>query len=173
MIRTVARTVKTIGLILALLLPASCAGLWIGSLLYVRGNPRGWTTPWNPYRPSGSGVSAWSNGRTLTVSFHRIGSQHPPTIQRRFAGFGINRSGWGDATGQLGSVLNLSASYRSLLVVTSLPLITLVVMRLTRRQPRPGCCTHCGYDLRATPERCPECGQVAAETAVNKHSPGR
>jgi hypothetical protein len=47
-----------------------------------------------------------------------------------------------------------------LAMLFSAVLPVLGVRRVWWRGRNPGCCRSCGYDLRATPDRCPECGTV-------------
>ena len=42
------------------------------------------------------------------------------------------------------------------------PVLWLIGFRKGKRGSEPGVCASCGYDLRATPERCPECGTTSA-----------
>jgi hypothetical protein len=63
----------------------------------------------------------------------------------------------------------LTLPHWSVVLVTSLlPAARLrSAMRALRgRRPRAGVCPACGYDLRATPDRCPECGTDASSSAA-------
>jgi hypothetical protein len=48
-----------------------------------------------------------------------------------------------------------------------------LVVRRHYRRVALGLCERCGYDLRGSPARCPECGQIspAAEARANRGSP--
>jgi hypothetical protein len=73
------------------------------------------------------------------------------------SGYWISRYGWG-----------YSASSRRVWFpdwALVLPLAAWpAAWRLLARRARAGLCPRCGYDLRATPDRCPECGTTVAGT---------
>jgi hypothetical protein len=69
-----------------------------------------------------------------------------------------------------GELLSIAARYWQLCLLAAVVPLIFVACRLhERRELRRrhiGHCPHCGYDLRATPDRCPECGtSVAAKPA--------
>ncbi|HEY8667523.1 MAG TPA: hypothetical protein VIL86_12710 [Tepidisphaeraceae bacterium] len=84
-----------------------------------------------------------------------------------WTGFGVGHSAHdiGDAAHRIGrkqfAVVILPAWFPALLFVI-LPSIWLRRRMIARKSNRLGLCRNCGYDLRATPQRCPECGTIAA-----------
>jgi hypothetical protein len=80
----------------------------------------------------------------------------------------FNRFGFGFNVSQNGSYATrqLACPYWFIMLLTAiLPAARLAARRRRARRlrMRPGLCRHCGYDCRATPDRCPECGRATGD----------
>ncbi|HEY7117350.1 MAG TPA: hypothetical protein VH475_12230 [Tepidisphaeraceae bacterium] len=68
---------------------------------------------------------------------------------------------WSQRSSSRDLIVTGVAPFWSVTLASALPALGLFSMRLgslARRRTRDGLCPICGYDLRATPHRCPECG---------------
>jgi hypothetical protein len=93
---------------------------------------------------------------------HDVQPVHPPhwTGWERTLGIGTE-----DNTGRMGVTAfrhrSWSVAHRLVVAVTAvLPAGWLIRVLRVRRRTSRGLCPACGYDLRATPGRCPECGSI-------------
>ncbi len=77
---------------------------------------------------------------------------------------GFEQGHWSAAVGMGGNYGNIAGRYVSIpiwfLLLLFVPLPARATFRMVRARRRhcAGLCRACGYDLRATPDRCPECG---------------
>lgn len=108
--------------------------------------------------PDDVGLRCWSFEPDMPVSFEApppLGRLGPVEVSRGL----LHRSPYHyDAT------VVLFPHWVPLALSAPLPLLGTCRVLRSRRRRRAGHCSACGYDLRATPGRCPECGAVTPET---------
>jgi hypothetical protein len=81
-----------------------------------------------------------------------------------FAGAAISQAVFGDLKGTGGAFIAIA-------VVIGLVCAWGVTVRMIRGKVYPdGTCAGCGYDLRATPDRCPECGTEVKTSSSAENS---
>ena len=154
-------------LALLLLPPVAAGGLWVRSywrwtastqrifgvyanVVVSRGQLRIDTVP-------DAGTSGWVSWQDRSLEEDQ--GYLPPPDQTNLLGFHLET--YDTFTGATGRVWVVP--HWAVTGVTLLPF--LFGRRWLRRAVPPGHCQSCGYDLRATPERCPECGRECG-TAV-------
>ncbi len=116
-----------------------------GRLLLWRQRADGWT--YDAQRPG------WSVGHTPSESL----GNGPPGLPMKweFAGVSVRRDYAMETY-----FLYVGVPYCWVAAVLLIPIALVSYRRLHNRVHSTGVCPVCAYDLRATPDRCPECGTV-------------
>ena len=161
------RKLFTLAALLSLLLCIASAAMWVRSVwrgdlftvagqrvCLIRSEPGLIFVNISPAEPGRSSV--WKHEAWPHASNWSAWSR----LERRWWGL----AGFGHANGFTTSgqpVDQFVVPYYCIVVVASLlPGLFLFDLLRKRRQSGVGRCRRCGYDLRATPNRCPECGTV-------------
>jgi hypothetical protein len=105
----------------------------------------------------------WETGGQVAPGFHFsvVGIPHYP----KYAIWPDIRGNFANNSGSHGirRWRYISVPYWAIVLPLSiLPLMDLIRLRRQLHRLREGLCATCGYDLRASPDRCPECGAPAS-----------
>jgi hypothetical protein len=101
--------------------------------------------------------------RKVYVSW-RPASEYPPAWAGQVNRFGVRYTRWSNGSGEVGVPIAFVAAIFIIMAIAA----NLVARRLRRRAHARAnnLCPHCGYDLRASPDRCPECGRANKSGAL-------
>ncbi len=67
----------------------------------------------------------------------------------------------------VGTYQHWAVAWWPIILLTAIyPVVCFVRYRRGLKDASRGLCPSCGYDLRASPDRCPECGRAAAESSA-------
>ena len=111
-------------------------------------------------RGEGFGVAVQLDDGKCRVYWHPRTEYRPPwagQVNR----FGFRYTRWSDGSGEVGVPLWVFAL---IAILIALPSTAIAIARY--RRTTAAHCRHCGYDLRATPDRCPECGRPASHAGA-------
>jgi hypothetical protein len=130
-----------------------------------------------------SGVMVVSSDGILSISqdfynkfpiLYGDGSPGPTTSLQRIAGIGLNRihcQQWDHIAGRAfqRDFDQFWISYRSIALLSAIFPVFQMARRWVSRPVLSTACESCGYDLRASPDACPECGTASPHRFGHGH----